>query len=207
MTDRDDERVVALAREVERATRRVGELDTLVRQLGEDVTRLLDAETVDDDRPPLPSWLAVVDSTRARAMLADLADWLTRVYLRHPDAALPACWAWHPSAVEELLWLRRAHAAAYEGRGASWRDVGDFHDRLRPGVVRRLHEAIGSCELALHTSGGDADLPAPTVPLADALGWIAELWTTDRTSPEPTNIQLTAAEQHDRAQHRPAGTR
>lgn len=32
---------------------------------------------------------------------------------------------WHPAVVEELWWLRGAHQDAYNGRRASWRDVGD----------------------------------------------------------------------------------
>ena len=69
------------------------------------------------------------------------------MFLRYPDgvAVLPECWLWHPDVVEELLWLMHAWRAAYEGRGASVQLAGDWHDRQRPGVVRRVRTAVGSC--------------------------------------------------------------
>ena len=81
------------------------------------------------------------------------------VYLRYRDADCPSCWLWHPEVVEELWWLRQAHADAYHPETGSWLRVGDWHDRQRPGVVRRLVRAVGSCELALH-------LTDPTAPRA-----------------------------------------
>ena len=67
------------------------------------------------------------------------------VYLRYPDGAdhLPECWAWHPDVVEELLWLMHAWAAAYQGPQAWVALVGDWHDRQRPGVVRRIKTTAG----------------------------------------------------------------
>lgn len=193
-----DPRVVALAREVERANRRVSELDTLVRHLGEDLTALAADLTDNADHPPLPSWLAADDPDRGRELLTDLTDWLARVYLRYPDAALPSCWAWHPTAVEELSWLRRAHRAAYDGPRASWREIGDWHDRQRPGVVRRLRPLVDGCELIRHTPGGDRTDTAPVAPLTGHTDPVAEHWTTHRTAPDPTPQQLTDAEHHDR---------
>ncbi|MQA16651.1 MAG: AMP-binding protein [Pseudonocardiaceae bacterium] len=76
--------------------------------------------------------------------------------LAHPGTALPSCWAWHPAVVEELWWLRNAHHDAYHGRTACWRDVGDWHDRQRPGVTARIRKAIADCELSRHINGGDA---------------------------------------------------
>ena len=54
------------------------------------------------------SWFATTDLAQARSSLVDLVGWLDGVYLQFPDAALPSCWLWHPSVVEELLWLRRS---------------------------------------------------------------------------------------------------
>jgi hypothetical protein len=87
-------------------------------------------------------------------MLGELAGWLHAVFLRYPDgvAVLPECWLWHPDVVEELLWLMCAWRAAYEGRGASVQLAGDWHDRQRPGVIRRVKTAAGSCSPERHQS-------------------------------------------------------
>jgi len=212
MADKPDLQVVALARGVERLTRRVdelsaaarrvGELEILVQQLAADVATLVatvGAPAEDDGPPRVRPWLLAADPACARDDVADLTEWLGAVYLRYPGAALPSCWLWHPAVVEELWWLRNAHATAYGSHGA-WSAVADWHDRMRPGVVRRLRDAIGGCELALHVAGAEAARPAPAVPLADAANPIADAWTTEHAAaPEPTEQQLTDAETHDRA--------
>ncbi|MQA16130.1 MAG: hypothetical protein GEV09_18860 [Pseudonocardiaceae bacterium] len=197
-----DPAVIALARQVERLARRQAELDGLVRRLGEDVALLLPDEPAEDEAAGPGAWLAAADPARARAALADLIEWLDAVYLRYPDAALPSCWAWHPAAVEELRWLRHAHHAAFHGRAASWRDVADWHERQRPGVVKRLRDDLGDCDLARHAPDGDRAQPPPAAPLARHLDQIAEHWTTSRSSPTPTEQQLAEAAQHDRTQIR-----
>ena len=225
--DETDPQVVALARGVERVTRRVGNVEQLVRQLATDTTRRgTDLELLvqqlaadvtaltrvvgDPDEPDpdaaagaVRSWLLADDPEQARGDLADLVEWLGSAYLRYPGAALPSCWAWHPAVVEELWWLRNAHRAAYEGESASWRDVADWHDRQRPGVVKRVSGAVGDCELARHAAGGAWDGSGRgVVPLAGAADRIAQTWTATNTSPTPTDEQITEAETHDRAQHR-----
>jgi len=193
-----DPRVVALAREVERLTRRhtdlgqgLADLDGLVRRMAEDLALLL--PTAEDENPPaLSSWLAAADPEQAPAVLTDLAEWLGAVYLRHPDAALPSCWAWHPAAVEELWWLRQAHHGAYHGPGACWREVGDWHDRQRPGVTRRLNAALGACDLARHTPGGG---PRPAATGGSARG-----------APRPARRALDHPPRHPRP-HRPTAHR
>lgn len=200
-----DGTLTALARAVERNQRRVGELETLVRQLSADVTRLTRA------RPPAGEgdeggsgpggWLAARDAEAGGAGLRELIDWVETVYLRYPDGELPSCWLWHPTVVEELWWLRGAHLAAFDDEEGSWQRIGDWHDRFRPGVAKRLRAAFGSCELALHTAGTDLH-DSPVVPLADAADDIARTWTASRTLPEPNGHQLVTAERHDRAQHR-----
>ena len=227
MGDDTDPQILALARGVERATRRVGNVEQLVRQLATDTTRRgTDLELLvqqlaadvtaltrvvgDPDEPDpdaaagaVGSWLLADDPDRARADLTDLVQWLAAVYLRYPGAALPSCWAWHPAVVEELWWLRQAHRAAYEGEGASWRDAGDWHDRQRPGVVKRIRAAIGGCDLARHAVNGDRRAAArPVVPLAGAADQIATTWTEHRTAPDPTPEQTHEADQHDQEQHR-----
>ena len=209
-----DPRVPALGQAVERVARRVDNGELLVRQLAADVAALArvlqtppeDGEDGEDDGPAagaVRSWLLCEDAAQARTDLADLVTWLGAVYLRYQHAVLPSCWAWHPAVVEELWWLRQAHRAAYEAEGASWRDAGDWHDRQRPGVVKRIGAAIGGCDLARHAVNGDRRAAAqPVAPLAGAADQIATTWTEHRTAPEPTPEQTHEANQHDQEQHR-----
>ena len=206
-----DPRVPALGQAVERVARRVDNVELLVRQLAADVAGLArvlepppeDGEDDDTGAGAVRSWLLSEDAAQARTDLADLMTWLAAVYLRYHGAALPSCWEWHPAVIEELWWLRQAHRAAFEGEGASWRDAGDWHDRQRPGVVKRIVAAIGGCDLARHAVNGDRRAAAqPVAPLAGAADQIATTWTEHRTAPEPTPEQTHEANQHDQEQHR-----
>ena len=153
-----------------------------------------------------PSWLTLRHEFHdARAILSDLTAWLRDVYLRYADAAreLPECWLWHPDIVEELVWLMYAWLAAYrDDDTASIRAAADWHDRLRPGVVRRIHAYARTCSLENHLPGRPNATGAPHVPVVDddstasgALGAIAAWWTDDRDQPGPvpTDDQMTAA--------------
>jgi hypothetical protein len=168
----------------------------------DDVARLVArlAETTAQQRPtPAPqagevSWLDLPpDIDEAERVLSSLVEWMAVVYLRYSDAArtLPACWLWHPDVVEELLWLQAAWLTAYS-LTAPPSAPGDWHDRQRPGVVRRIRDYAGMCSLENHQP--DAHTPAPQVPTADAAGLICRWWGTDRTNtpPAPTAAQLTA---------------
>ena len=157
---------------------------------------------------PPPSWLALpADVDAAGTLLADLVGWLGQVYLRYTDAArgLPQCWLWHPDVVEELVWLRHAWHSAYQSAEASVRAAGDWHDRLRPGVARRIADYTKACSLENHLP--DRALAAPPVPMADATEQIATWWSSHRTEPgpAPTDDQLQAAALADR--HARAGVR
>lgn len=204
-----DPAVIALGREVERLTRRsvavenrIDELADLLQQLATDVATLA-ARAAPDGDEAVRAWLLTDDPDLALGDLTDLAGWLARVYLRYPDAVLPSCWLWHPAAIEELRWLRCAHREAYHDKHGTWQKVGDWHDRLRPGVVRRLTTAYGSCELREHTDGGAQRRPAPQVPLTDAIDLTARAWTSMPDRPLlPSELQVKRAEQHDDARHR-----
>lgn len=196
----DDATAVAgLAREVDNLRRAVGPLlelpgrvDELARLSGE-LAQAVAALTA--RRPPAscPSWLLLpADAELARRVLDELRGWLGLVYLRYPDGVdhLPECWAWHPDVVEELLWLMHAWAAAYQGPRASVALVGDWHDRQRPGVVRRIRAGAGTCSRENHQSrSGWTRLPsaAPMVPGAESAGAIAAWWGSRReqAAPEP----------------------
>lgn len=207
--------VAGLAREVEamrRAMRQVATAAELAR-LAEVVTELSETTAAitgaagRGPRPdPVPSWLVLpAELADASAVLRDLRLWLGDVYLRYADAArgLPECWLWHPEVVEELVWLMYAWLAAYRDE-ASVRAAGDWHDRLRPGVVRRITHYAGTCSLELHLSGRATG--APAVPVADAVDAIAAWWTQGRgqPGPEPTTDQMiTAAANARRARQAP----
>jgi hypothetical protein len=135
----------------------------------------------------------------ARVLLAELAGWVGRVYLRYTDAGpgFPECWLWHPDVVEELLWLMRAWQQAYLGETASVLAVGDWHDRYRPGVVRRVTHTAGTCSLERHTNR-DAPESASSAPLASAVERIAAWWGTDGACPAPvaTHADLDEAAEY-----------
>jgi len=136
------------------------------------------------------SWLDLdADTATAQQLLAGLVEWMARVYLRYSDAAhaLPDCWAWHPDVIEELLWLWHTWLAAYHDDHASVTAAADWHDRYRPGAVRRITATAGRCSLDNHQPRPDRPLLGGpvVVPLADAAVSIATWWATNRTSPGP----------------------
>jgi hypothetical protein len=189
-----DAAVAGLAREVDGLRRqvaplppRVDTLSQLLAELGETVAALNARKT----STPAPSWLmAPTDPEATGQMLDELAGWLAQVYLRYPDAveSFPECWCWHPHVVEELLWLMHAWVAAYQGSAASVALAGDWHDRQRPGVVRRIKATAGVCSRENHqTRPGwpDQVTGAPTIPSEAELGRIGQWWATAREEPAP----------------------
>lgn len=156
------------------------------------------------DGPQVRSWLLATDPDQARADLSDLIGWLYRVYLRYDGAGLCSCWLWHPDVVEELWWLRQAHADAYDPEVGSWLRVADWHERHRPGVVKRVAAVVKRCELSLHAQDAELDRAADAAPLAVHTDQIATAWTTDPAHPVPlpSAVQLDEADRADRAQNR-----
>lgn len=196
-----DDPLVPLSRVVERTSRRVGELDERVRALTGAVADLARAggspaegEAGAVSHPP--SWLLVGDREAAGALLGDLVEWLGAVYLRYPDAHLPSCWLWHPAAVEELWVLRGAHRDAFGGPQPAWAKASDWHDRQRPGVVKRL-SPLGACALSEHRPDGAQDKKPEAAPLAGHIDAIADAWTTTGMPPVPSEEQRAHAQTHD----------
>jgi hypothetical protein len=189
--------VAGLAREFEGLRRTVDPLralDDRVDHLARLVNQLADTLTALSARParaPAPTWLLLpADALAARRVRDDLVAWLAAIYLRYPDAAasLPECWCWHPDLVEELLWLMHAWLAAYHSPTASIAAAGDWHDRQRPGVVRRIRQSAGSCSLENHTTRpgwAHHSSAAPEVPGLHALNAITSWWATRRDQPAP----------------------
>lgn len=189
--------LAALAREVEELHRAMEPLLPLVDRVDElagllaKVTDVVAALSARPALVPAPSWLMLpVDPFTVRRLLGELTGWLHAIFLRYPDGAgaLPECWLYHPEAVEELVWLMHAWCAAYQGPAASVALAGDWHERARPGVVRRIRLAAGSCSIERHQTRPDWD-QAPTgaaeVPGLDSVEIVARWWGTTRDEPAP----------------------
>ncbi|MEU8227311.1 hypothetical protein [Kribbella sp. NPDC048915] len=149
------------------------------------------------------SWLRLPedDESAVQSVLSELLPWMEATYLRYATAreTLPPCWLWHPEIVEELLWLMDAWTTAYEGDEASNKLVGDWHDRQRPGVTRRIGEYAPACDVLAHRE--PAGQRAVTVPLAADADPFVTWWTTGRddNGPAPTPEQIKAGRRGDRS--------
>lgn len=207
--DEQDPTVVALGRSLARALRRIDAVDANLVQLANDVAALRGGDVTpsveSDGPPPVRSWLLATDAEQAVKDLGDLVDWVRRVYVRYARAQLSSCWLWHPEVIEELWWLRWAHADAYDPEQGSWLKAGDWHDRQRPGVERRVNGLLGKCSLSRHAdrNGRPADVTEPgPPPLAEHHAVVAAHWVATRAAgPEPTDAVLVEAEQSEYAQH------
>lgn len=182
--------VMALAANIE-AVRR------LVLELARDVEAGAKPKPKPKGSGPL-SWLDMAGTNRDPGeVLTELADFLEVVYLRYSDAAksFPDCWLWHPDVVEELLWLMDAWRASRDPEAPAHL-VGDWHDRMRPGVAKRIKDYAGTCSLEHHKPGGKANGPAPVAPHRDAIYDMSRWWATGRRGapPAPTDAQLAEAD-------------
>ena len=187
--------VAGLAREIEALRQAIDTLRGLpsrVNALAELVAQLADAvnATTAAAAGGVASWLDLpTEVNTAHAVLGELLTWMQVVYLRYPDAAagLPDCWLWHPDVIEELLWLMQAWLAAYRDDKAAVSLAGDWHDRYRPGVVRRITTSAGRCSLENHQprEGQPLSGGGPVVPVAGAVEQIATWWATARPDPPP----------------------
>jgi hypothetical protein len=87
-----------------------------------------------------------------------------------------------------------AWLAAYRDEDATV--AGDWHDRYRPGVVKRIRAVAGTCPLENYQSSSPRFATAAPVPLIAAMAPISEWWARDRRDvpPVPTDEQFTPAE-------------
>jgi hypothetical protein len=192
--------LAGVAREVDGLRRAVDPLRDIggrVEDLARLVGQLTDAVTALSKRPgatPAPSWLLLpTDPAAVEQVLGEVCVWLHAVFLRYPDgaAALPPCWLWHPDVVEELVWLMHAWCVAYQGKAASVALAGDWHDRQRPGVVRRIRQNAGSCSIERHQTRPEWEqhpAGATPVPGLDAVASIAGWWAARRDDPAPEPV-------------------
>lgn len=172
---------------LDEAARQVQGLAQTVAGIGSAVADLV-AEA-EDAKKARASWFDVGpgEVERARDQLDALALWLEAVYLRYPDAKLPPCWAWHPDVVEELLWLGRAWIEAFRGKTAAPFRQADWHDRYRPGVVKRIGDRP-RCSVREHVApeGSEYMRQPPRVGLAERREEVAAWWATSRTGAPPS---------------------
>jgi hypothetical protein len=104
--------------------------------------------------PPAPWWC--VDQAEARAMHAELREWVEAFLRRYYPAyarRLPPCWASHPEAVWELGNLHAEWQRIYaDPDNRDLQGALTWHDRWLPGVLARLDAAlkcdVSGCELA-----------------------------------------------------------
>jgi hypothetical protein len=203
--DPQDPTVVALGRSLVRTTRKLDALEDIVRTLVTSISAASPQAGGAPETADVRSWLLADDPAQAVLDLADLVTWMDRVYVRFSRSTLSTCWLWHPEVVEELWWLRGAHADAYDPEHGSWLRVGDWHDRQRPGVVARVNAVLGKCSLSRHVTrnGRPPDVvePAPA-PLGDHHNPVAVAWVTTGTAgPTPTASMLAEAGEHEKANH------
>ncbi|WP_445185134.1 hypothetical protein ACTXG6_43520 [Pseudonocardia sp. Cha107L01] len=200
--------VSGLAREVEALRtklRPVEGLDKQVTDLANALAAMADdllARNRKNGEILAPSWLSIptaeeVDPAAVAEALDGLIGWVGHVYLAYPDAAasFPECWLWHPALLEELMWLWHTWKAAYTEDGASARLAGDWHDRFRPGVTRRVKAGFSNCSLANHTDRDQMGDGRPEVPFAEVADSITTWWVcgSHGTAPVPTEGQLERA--------------
>jgi hypothetical protein len=195
------EAVAGLGRQLEALERAVADLSQLQPEVMrhariiEQIARRL-ATADEEGKGGAATWLGFngdTDTDTAEAILSQLVAWVRDIYLRYSDAVkgLPSCWIWHCDIVEELLVLRDMWVMAY-GSHARPTDRSDWHDRMRPGVVRRIKIYGGACSIEDHRAGECRSEPAPVVIFTDAVPAVAAWWATGRTrpGPAPTEDQL-----------------
>lgn len=193
LTETQRTRLTDVTSDVDQDRATLGALAVTVAGLAEQLAELTAAE--DEAGQGTRSWFDQDDTERAATLLADLADWSGRVFLRYPGASLPTCWLWHPAVVEELLLCRRAWQDAYHGDDASTFRAVDWHDRTRPGVVSRIVQYAGTCALDQHAPNAPQDVLPGRAPLArsdSARGIVADAWTANPAgaTPYPTADHL-----------------
>src|SRR5438128_178348 len=83
------------------------------------------------------------------------------------------------------LAARPGHPGALRARGVVGERMTGWQDRHRPGGVKRIGAAIGTCEMELHTVGNPLyQQPDPDVPLAQYLNLASEVWDALRETPD-----------------------
>jgi len=179
--------VAAVGRDLEGLRRRLGDVESGFADLARTVEQLAAGRVAAEPKAPrrLTSWLGLSDGSdvasteRAVVVLTDLVGWVDSIFREFPDAAavLPECWVCHPEIVEELLWLRQSWAWAYHGPSASAVLVGDWHDRARPGVVRRIRDGAAACAFENHAAAKPSRRTRAASSDTESIRSVATSWT------------------------------
>jgi hypothetical protein len=200
-----DAAVARLAGQVDRIDRQVSDHAVDVRRLREDVdahsrsisdladlvrrVRTASSSTPSsgkddlDEAPPVPEWLTVTDPELAVAWLGGLVVWTADVWARF--RVLPGCWPWHPTVVAELLVCQHVWMTATTP-GMPPEVLATWHDRWRPGTVRRIDHVLAACDRAhgRHvTTGGQQWTYDPAV-----VDELADWWATTHGSTPPPGL-------------------
>ena len=120
---------------------RVAGLDDAVAELGGRVDVLADTTPPAGVAPV--EWPALT-AEEAAAEWEALAEWVATVlgpFYEITRAQLPDCWALHPPAVIELVWLRRTYAAAHAPDAAATA-AAEWHTRWRRDALANIAAAI-----------------------------------------------------------------
>jgi hypothetical protein len=157
-------------------------------------TRLGEDQAGEPEHTPPVNLLLAGDGDATTQVLEQLRDWLRAVYVRYEGAGdqpapfLSDCWVWHPGAVTELHALYRMWVVAFESPRASDQAVADWHDRYRPGTVRRVNAALRDCRPEKHAD--PMKYRPPGVYGDELLGELAEWMVTGdygrKAPPVPT---------------------
>lgn len=162
--------------EEHRATRRVGQESTDL--LAEALPRLdattdalielqgrvdaLSTQLAATPRIAAVSWPALT-ATEAHDVWEALATWVTDVlgpFYRITRGELPDCWARHPDAVLELVWLHTSYREAFENGTGRPAAAAEWHTRWRSEALKAIAAAIPArlCRPGEHlVSERDAD--------------------------------------------------
>jgi len=154
-------------------------------------------------RPPIhsgrcASWLDLptglragppVDTESVERLLAGLVVWCGAGILRYADAVrhFPECWLWHPDVLEGTDLATSRVAVAPTRTRTPGRRAWDWHDRYRPGVVRRIRDMAGRCSPQRPHSPRRPARP-PTATGVREMGALADWWAGSRQA-APTRPQ------------------
>jgi hypothetical protein len=181
------------------ATRAAKKALDLIVELSE---RLGDDQGGEQEREMPANLLMPDDPEQVLLAMRELKTWLRAVYVRYegsgdsPAPVLSDCWAWHTAAVVELWTLYRMWLAAYQGPKASDQLVADWHDRYRPGTVRRVNAALTGCRPSKHADRMRYRPPGVhgTEMLPELAGWMVVGQHGQASPPEPTAAMVKEAE-------------
>ena len=104
----------------------------------------LSAQLAATPRVTAVCWPALT-AEQADEVWGELASWIADVlgpFYRVTRGELPDCWARHPDAVLELVWLHTSYREVFEGGVGRPTAAAEWHTRWRPGALEAIAAAI-----------------------------------------------------------------